>query len=124
MMKMQIKLGKGGYHMTKEEILEKSRNENKGFDEREQQTRTMAGNISQSFGVFLCLLTAMINRYFDGPRVVSTAVLMIYVGMGASQYIVSALRLKKVSDWLMALFLTAVFVLSVLTVWELLAQGA
>ena len=110
--------------MTKEEILEKSRNENKCFDEREQQTRTMAGNISQSFGVFLCLLTAMINRYFDGPRVVSTAVLMIYVGMGASQYIVSALRLKKVSDWVMALFLTAVFVLSVLKVLELLSQGA
>ena len=49
---------------------------------------------------------------------------MIYVGMGAYQYIVSALRLKKVSDWVMALFLTAVFVLSVLKVWELLAQGA
>ena len=69
--------------MTKDEILEKSRNENKGFDEREQQTRIMAGNISQSFGVFLCLLTSMINRYFDGPRVVTIAVLMIYVGMGA-----------------------------------------
>ena len=110
--------------MTKDEILEKSRKENKGFDEREQQARIMAGNISQSFGVFLCLLTAMINRYFDGPRVVTIAVLMIYVGMGASQYIVSALRLKKVSDWVMALFLTAVFVLSVLKVWELLAQGA
>ena len=110
--------------MTKEEILEKSRNENKGFDEREQQARIMAGNISQSFGVFLCLLTSMINRYFDGPRVVTIAVLMIYVGMGASQYIVSALRLKKVSDWVMALFLTAVFVLSVLKVLELLSQGA
>ena len=27
--------------MTKDEILEKSRKENKGFDEREQQTRIM-----------------------------------------------------------------------------------
>ena len=110
--------------MTKEEILEKSRKENKGFDEREQQTRIMAGNISQSFGVFLCLLTSMINRYFDGPHIVTVAVLMLYVGMGASQYIVSAIRLKKFSDWLMALFLTTVFVLSALKCWELLAQGA
>ena len=122
---MRLYDSEGGYIiMTKEEILEKSRNENKGFDEREQQARIMAGNISQSFGVFLCLLTSIINRYFDGPRVVTIAVMMIYVGMGASQYIVSALRLKKVSDWVMALFLTAVFVLSVLKVWELLAQGA
>lgn len=110
--------------MTKEEILEKSRKENKGFDEREQQTKIMAGNISQSFGVILCLLTSMINRYFDGPRIVTIAVLMIYVGMGASQYIVSAIRLKKVSDWVMALCLTAVFVLSILKFWELLTQGA
>ena len=38
--------------MTREEILEKSRKEYKAMDEREQQTRIMAGNISQSFGVF------------------------------------------------------------------------
>ena len=110
--------------MTKDEILEKSRKESKGFDEREQQTKIMAGNFAQSFGVFLCLLTSGINRHFDGPLIVTTAVMMIYVGMGASQYIVSATRLKKVSDWVMALFLTAVFVLSILKFWELLTQGA
>lgn len=110
--------------MTREEILEKSRKENNGFDEREQQTRIMAGNFSQSFGVFLCLLASMINNHFDGPRVVTIAVMMIYVGLGASQYIVSAIRLKKLSDCLMALFLTTVFVLSVLKFVELLAQGA
>lgn len=110
--------------MTREEILEKSRRQNKGMDEREQQVRIWAGKVSQSFGVILCLLVSTANMLFDGPRMVTIAVLMVYTGMGVSQYIASAFRLKKPLDCVMALFLSSVFVLAAVKYLELLTQGA
>lgn len=98
--------------MTKEEILEKSRNENKGFDEREYQVQIQAGNMARGIGLVLCCLVVFLNIRFDGPRSVRCAAWGINFGMMAVQYWVSAIRLKKTGDWVMAVLISVFFLLT------------
>ena len=98
--------------MTKEEILEKSRRENKDFDEREYQVLIQAGNMARGIGLVLCCLVVFLNIRFDGPRSVRCAAWAINFGMMAVQYWVSAIRLKKTGDWVMAVLISVFFLLT------------
>lgn len=47
--------------MNKEEILAKSRNENKGMDEREQQVLANGGRIAFHIGAVVCTLIVLLD---------------------------------------------------------------
>ena len=56
--------------MTKDEILEKSRKENTGMDEREQEIHTKASNLGGTVGVMVAMILAIVDGIADGPEVV------------------------------------------------------
>ena len=71
--------------MTKDEILEKSRKENIGQDERERQISTEAGERSGLAALFLCILVSTINHFHDGPRSVGAAATVVTLGAYAAR---------------------------------------
>ena len=77
--------------MTKEEILEKSRNDNASGDEREKEIHREASSYSHIIGLFLCILVRIVNRHYDGPKSVDTAAALIWIGM----YAVNSATLAK-----------------------------
>lgn len=86
--------------MTREEILLKSRLENKDFDEREQQVHLQASELAFRIGLVLCLLIMMVIRTFDGPKSALYAAWTIYFCMTAIQRWIIWIKLKKRSDLL------------------------
>ena len=50
--------------MTKEEILAKSRKENKSGDEREQRVIAQGGSIAKAVGLALCMLIVFLTDTF------------------------------------------------------------
>ena len=69
--------------MTREEILEKSRNDNASGDEREKEIHREASSYSHIIGLLLCILVRIVNRHYDGPISVDTAAALIWIGMYA-----------------------------------------
>lgn len=92
--------------MTREEILEKSRKESNGRDEREQQVRLKAGSIARAVGVLVNLLMVEITIIFDGSREIIYASWAVYWGMMAADYLVQAISLKKGERWAAAILST------------------
>lgn len=60
-----IKLVKatGGYIVNKEEILKKSRNDNKNGDERDLKNKEKAYSISAGVATLICIIIATIEEY-------------------------------------------------------------
>ena len=110
-MKMQRILGKGGFIMTKEEILEMSRKENTVADEREQYILNKANNLGGFISIIVALFLMMINTIADGPEAVNVAIWSIYWVRFAITYGYQAFLLKKKSYWFFTVFfsITAVF---------------
>ena len=77
--------------MTKEEILEKSRNDNASGDEREKEIHRDASSNSHIIGLFLCILVRIVNHFYDGPQSVGIAAELIWAGM----YAVNSATLAK-----------------------------
>ena len=81
----------------KEEILEKSREENKKGDEREKQAQNKAYAIGASIGLLLCMVVVLLERIvFDRS---DDAVWLIYTGMDFPISLISYKETKKKS-WL------------------------
>lgn len=97
--------------MTREEILEKSRKENKSSDEREQQISNRARAISGAIGLTLCMLLNLINSYNHGPAAVGSAMWTVACGIYAPGYYISAAALKRKSDWILAVAFTCLGIL-------------
>lgn len=85
--------------MTREEILEKSREENKGMDERELQSMFQGGYLSHSIGLVLCSLVRLLNSHFDGPNSTNYAVWFVLFGMYAAYFWTLAQKSRKKSLW-------------------------
>ena len=85
--------------MTKEEILAKSRNENKGMDEREQDIHTKANNLGGTVGLMVAMILAIINEIADGPEVVRYVIWAVYWSNHLFNYGYQAFHLKKRSYW-------------------------
>lgn len=95
--------------MTKEEILEKSRQDNKGKDIEDleiQKTAAMAGYFS-SFGI--CALISIISFIFT--RKVSVQCWMIFFGMLTVAFFTKFIKLKKTHELIVALCYLAIFLL-------------
>lgn len=99
--------------MTKEEILEKSRLDNKGKDIEDlevQKTATMAGFFS-SFGI--CALISILSFIFT--KKVSVQCWMIFFGMLSVTFFIKFFKLKKTHELIVALCYLTIFILLTVT---------
>lgn len=72
--------------MNKEEILEKSRNENEGKkDERENAAYGEASKVETLTGEFICLILVLIGKYINVPKVAFTALIVYFAMVGSSR---------------------------------------
>lgn len=79
--------------MNKNEILEKSRAENKNGDEMEKKVRMKASAISATVGMSLCMILVIIEELvFDRS---ATALWIIYTGVQFTSSLLEYINTKK-----------------------------
>ena len=105
--------------MTKEEILEQSRKENKNKDTYDLEVQKTAATIAYFASFGLCVLVSAINCIV--ARKVSAQVWIVFFGMLSVAFFVKFFKMKKLHELFVALgylaifaALTAVFVLDLL----------
>ncbi len=81
--------------MNREEILNKSRLENKNGDERELQVNAKAGNIAFRFGVLMCMLMVVIERLLCSTSTISSPLFAVYCFMTAVSELYVGITLKS-----------------------------
>lgn len=87
--------------MNKDEILEMSRKENLGRDERELHEIQKAGNIAMGVGLVLCFVIHALQLIFKKELdVISYACFTIFGGMSLVYCSLILARLKKKSYWI------------------------
>ncbi len=97
--------------MEKNEVLEKSRKENRGGDERDAQITAKAWRLAAAVGIMLCGITSSVYAIvYDKPTPYILSNTMIWLGMVATVYTVRAVRLKTKSDIVFAVIMGAMFV--------------
>lgn len=105
--------------MTKEEILEQSRKENKNKDTYDLEVQKTAATIAYFASFGLCVLVSAIN--WIAARKASAQVWIVFFGMLSVAFFVKFFKMKKLHELFVALgylaifaALTAVFVLDLL----------
>lgn len=79
--------------MNKDEILEKSRKENKAQDERERLTLAQAGRIATAVGGCVCAVIILLDAVLsDAP---SFAAWAVYLSMTGTTLLVKFIKLRK-----------------------------
>ncbi len=82
--------------MNKDDILKKSRAENRNGDEREEKIRLHSYAMSAAIGGLLCMICVLIeNGIFNRS---TTLIWTIYTGMMFSQKLLNSIKLKKRFD--------------------------
>lgn len=81
--------------MNKEEILAKSRNENKTGDERAQMIRLQASNFSRAFGLLLCFLFSIVDELVFKTGVLSGVCCWIYLAAMVAEGWFYSIRMKN-----------------------------
>lgn len=99
--------------MTREEILEKSRQENKHADEREKQIKANSGTVSRNAALMVCVLLMRLNMQYDGPWSFHFALFALATGMGAARSWFVWFRLKKKIELFYAIGYTLMFLVSI-----------
>ena len=89
--------------MTREEILEKSRKENKGMDERELNAVMRGGSIAKGVGLLLCILVVFLTDTLGGDPSASLGAFAIYWGMYGTDRTYRWWKLRERSDLLLAI---------------------
>lgn len=97
--------------MTRDEILAKSRNENKKMDEHQVHIADKAGRISMGVSILLCALITLVNSIFEGPAAISQTAWTVISGTHAANYWYQGIHLKDRSYILIAASYTVLFVL-------------
>ncbi len=108
--------------MEREEILKKSRKENRGGDEREAQITAKAWQFGAAVGIMICGACMMVYGLVLGEPMKYTADnMMFYMGMLAAVYTYKAVKLRARLDILFAAVFwaffgcfTAIFIVSVI----------
>ncbi len=96
--------------MNKEDILAKSRNENKNGDEREERIQLRSYAISQCIGGLICMLFVFVENWvFDRS---AAMIWTIYSGMMFSKSILDAIKLKRRMDIALSIIWGLVLVLN------------
>ncbi len=115
------KLGKEAI-MKKEEILAASRKENKNIDFAELEANRYAGSIASSVGVFICALISLLASTVADVMLYSPWA--IYFSMMCANWLVKAIKLKRKSNWIVALMFLILSVLAFVGLVERLSEGA
>lgn len=88
--------------MTREEILEKSRSENKIMDEREQNVALRSGSIAKGVGLLLCMLVVFLGDVLGADPAAGLGAFAIYWGMYGTERGYRWWKLRERSDLLLA----------------------
>lgn len=105
--------------MNKEDILAKSRSENKGMDIMELQSLEKASKIAAQAGMLLCCFVAVMEVAVTGK--VSMSSWLIYFGILSTLFLMKYRLMKKRHELLVALLYTALFLMFLgLFLWNLL----
>ncbi len=108
--------------MDRNEILEKSRKENRGGDEREAQITAKAWQLGAAVGIMICgVAMTVFGLVFDQPMKTMADNMMMYFCMIATVYTYKAVKLKTRLDmafasvfWAFFIFFTVIAVMSFL----------
>lgn len=95
--------------MNKEDILEKSRKENKGNDEMERFVLSEAGKLASRVGMLVCCLVSLLQVVFTGR--VSYESWMIYFSILGTLFVVKYLKLRQKHELWIAILYCSLFVM-------------
>jgi hypothetical protein len=98
----------GDLDMEKEEILEKSRNENKGSDELELSVLASSGKLAAQIGMLVCCLVAVLQVIFKNT--ISFESWMIYFSILGTIFTMKYLKLRRRHELLLAILYDGLFV--------------
>ena len=102
--------------MDKNTILEKSKKENKGYDERELQITAKAWQLGGAVGIIICGLAMLLLGFFsDSPMKYGADNMMIYFGMLAAVCIFKSVKLRKLPDIVQAVAFSGFFIFFAVT---------
>ena len=82
--------------MTKEEILEKSRQENKNRDERERETQARAGQKAVAVGGIVCGLIILLESFL--AKEINMSTWAVYLSMTGTMLLVKYQNLKRTHE--------------------------
>lgn len=94
--------------MKKEDVLEKSRNENKGADELELSVIAAAGKLAAKIGMMVCCLIAVLQVIFTDA--VSYESWMIYFSILSTMFIEKYIKLHKKHELALSILYSALFI--------------
>lgn len=94
--------------MDKDEILKKSRDENRGADERELAALALSGKLAAQVGMLVCCAVAVLQVLFTGS--ISFESWMIYFSILATIFTAKYVKLRRKHELLLALLYGALFV--------------
>ncbi len=94
--------------MNREEILEKSRRENKGTDEMELIVLNSAGKLAAQIGMLICCAVAVLQVSFTDSM--SYESWMIYFSILGTLFTVKYIKLHKRHELLLAILFSGLFV--------------
>lgn len=96
--------------MTREEILAKSRKDNKIMDEREQSVVLRGSSIAKGVGLALCLLVVFLGDVLGADPAAGLGAFAIYWGMYGTDRAYRWWKLRERSDLMLAVGSFAFFV--------------
>ncbi|MGN0488364.1 MAG: DUF6442 family protein [Ruminococcus sp.] len=94
--------------MKKEEILEKSRNENKGSDEMELFALATAGKLAAQIGMIVCCIVAILQAIFT--EAISFESWMIYFSILGTIFTVKYVKLRRKHELVLAILYVGFFI--------------
>ncbi|MGN0802453.1 MAG: DUF6442 family protein [Candidatus Faecivicinus sp.] len=95
--------------MNKDDILEKSRRENKGTDEMEQYVMAAAGKIAAKVGMLVCCIVAILQVIF--ANAINFESWMIYFSILATTFLVKYIKLHSKHELWIAVLYTVLFIM-------------
>ncbi len=106
------KSGQRRFIMNKDEILSKSRKENKIADEYETHIRLRAGKICKAVGVSIAFLLVLIDAIWLDIAAIGWTALTIAFGMNAIEDWIVVIGTKAKTEWFSTVFDTAMLIAS------------
>lgn len=100
--------------MNKDEILSKSRKENKTADEYEIHVRLKAGKISKAVGVVIAFILVLLDAILLEESVIGWTALTIAFGMNAIEDWIIVIMAKSKTEWFSIILDTQLFISSVI----------
>ncbi len=96
--------------MQKEEILKKSRNENKNKDFVDLEISAQAGNIAGRVGACVCCLISLVFYWVTDTLLLSPWI--IYFSILGTHYLVKFSKIKKITDLIITVLYYAMCILA------------